>query len=189
MQYWLVSKVWNGDWCIRLCNSSNPESSLSSCHNLFSHSTGSRGTSFINGKEAQAIIKTVHHWKHYLTGKHFSIKTDQRSVAYMFDTKQTGKIKNDKIMQWGMELLCYSFDIIYQPGIENVPPDTLSLGYCNAMNSKNGSFAGLHWALCHLGVTWMYHFVKSRTLPYSMKNVKSATRSCSICAECKPWFH
>ena len=32
-------------------------------------------------KEAQAIIETVHHWKHYLTGKHFSLRTDQISVA------------------------------------------------------------------------------------------------------------
>ena len=50
-------------------------------------------------KEAQAIIETICHWKHYLTGRHFSIKTDQRSVAYMFNNKQRGKIKiNDKMM-------------------------------------------------------------------------------------------
>ena len=41
-------------------------------------------------KEAQAIIETVRHWKHYITGKHFLLKTDQRSVAYMFDAKQRG---------------------------------------------------------------------------------------------------
>ena len=44
-------------------------------------------------KETQAIIETVRHWKHYLTGRHFSLKTDQRSVAYMFDRMQRGKIK------------------------------------------------------------------------------------------------
>ena len=32
-------------------------------------------------REAQAIIETVHHWKHYLTGKQFSLKTNQRSVV------------------------------------------------------------------------------------------------------------
>ena len=32
-------------------------------------------------REAQAIIETVRHWKHYLTGRHFSLKTDQRYVA------------------------------------------------------------------------------------------------------------
>jgi len=39
-------------------------------------------------KEAAAIIKAVRHWKRYLTGKHFKLITDQKSVAYMFDTKQ-----------------------------------------------------------------------------------------------------
>ena len=57
------------------------------------------------------------------------------------------------------------------------------------MNSENGSLAGLHRALCHPGVTQIYHFVKSRNLPYSMEDVKSATRSCSICAECMPRLH
>ena len=46
-------------------------------------------------KEASAIIKAVHKWKHYLTERHF---TNQKSVLYMFNTKHHGKIKNDKIM-------------------------------------------------------------------------------------------
>ena len=36
-------------------------------------------------KKAHVIIETIRHWKHYLTGKHFLIKTDQRSIAYMFN--------------------------------------------------------------------------------------------------------
>jgi len=49
-------------------------------------------------KEAQAIIETVRHWKHYLTGRRFTLKTDQRSASFMFDKYQKSKIKNDKIM-------------------------------------------------------------------------------------------
>ena len=86
-----------------------------------------------------------------------------------------------------MEHSCYNFDIVYRPGKENIPPDTLSQGNCNAMNS--GSLAELHQALCHPGVTRMFHFVKSRNLPYSMEDVKRMIRSCHICAECKPRFH
>ena len=56
-------------------------------------------------KEAQAIIESIRHWKHYLTGKHFSLKTDQKSVSYMFDQRHKGKIKNDKIMRWRVELV------------------------------------------------------------------------------------
>ena len=35
----------------------------------------------------------------------------------------------------------------------------------------------------------MFHFVKSRKLPYSMEDVKRMIRSRHICAECKPRFH
>ena len=77
-------------------------------------------------KEAQAIIESIRHWKHYLTGKHFTLKTDQKSVSYMFDQRHRGKIKNDKIMRWRVELSCYSFDIVYRPGKANVPPDVFS---------------------------------------------------------------
>ncbi len=69
------------------------------------------------------MIEAVRHWWHYLTGRHSLIITDQRSVAYMFDCKQRGKINNEKIMRWRTELSCYSFDIVYRPGSENIPAD------------------------------------------------------------------
>ena len=66
-------------------------------------------------KEAQAIIEAIRHWRHFLTGRHFTLRTDQKSVSYMFDQRNRGKIKNDKIMRWRIELACYSFDIVYRP--------------------------------------------------------------------------
>ena len=71
-------------------------------------------------KEAGALIEAVRHWRHYLTGRHFTIMTDQQSVAYIFDKKHTNKIKNDKMNRWRMELSCHSFDIVYCSGKENV---------------------------------------------------------------------
>ena len=81
-------------------------------------------------KEAQAIIETILHRKHYLMGRHFYVKTDQRSIAYMFNNKKRDKIKNDKIVRWRMKLSCYSFDMVYQPGAENIAPDTFSQSFC-----------------------------------------------------------
>ena len=112
-------------------------------------------------KEAKAIIEAVRHWRHYLTGRHFIIRTDQRSVAYMFDSKQRGKIKNEKIMRWRTELSCYSFDIVYRPGSENISADTLSRAYCATTYLPHSDLNQLHNSLCHPGVTRMYHFVKS----------------------------
>ena len=48
-------------------------------------------------KEAMAIIESVKHWSHLLARRKFTLITDQRSVAYMFDSKKKSKIKNIKI--------------------------------------------------------------------------------------------
>ena len=54
------------------------------------------------------------------------MQTDQKSVTFMFDQKHTGKIKNNKILHWWSELSYYSFDIVYKPGLDNIPHDVLS---------------------------------------------------------------
>ena len=48
-------------------------------------------------KEATSVIEAVRKWSHYLHGKTFTLITDQKSVVFMFDHKNCGKIKNNKI--------------------------------------------------------------------------------------------
>ncbi|CAI9721359.1 Hypothetical predicted protein [Octopus vulgaris] len=64
-------------------------------------------------KEAQAIIESIHRWRHFLLGRHFTLITDQRSVAFMY--KVTSKIKNDKIMRWRIALSHMIFTITQHP--------------------------------------------------------------------------
>ncbi|XP_048583013.1 uncharacterized protein LOC125561953 [Nematostella vectensis] len=105
----------------------------------------------------------------------------------MFDQCHKGKIKNDKIMRWKIELSCYSFDIIYRPGKENIPPDTLSRATCATLSED--PLYQLHESLCHPGVTRLNHFVRTKNLPYSLEEIKSMTSKCPVCCECKPQFH
>ena len=137
-------------------------------------------------KEAQAIIETVRHWRHYLTGKHFILKTDQQAVSYMFDKQKNSKIKNDKNMRWRMELSCFDFDIVYRPRKENISSDIFSRSYCSSTGMGHRPLLDLHESLCHPGVTRMYHFVKSKNLSYSVEDVRRMSSSCKVCAECKP---
>ena len=111
-------------------------------------------------KEAAAIVEAVRKWKHYLTGKHFNLIADQRSVSYMFDSKHRGKIKNDKIIRWRIQLSTYNFDILYRCGAENILADTFSRIRC--MSLTVDKLYELHEALGHPGVTRMLHFVKSK---------------------------
>ncbi|GCB73568.1 hypothetical protein scyTo_0002648 [Scyliorhinus torazame] len=81
-------------------------------------------------KEAQAIVEAGRHWRHYLAGRRFTLVTDQRSVVFMFDNVQRGKIKNDKILRYRIKLSTYTYDIKYRPGELYEPPDALSRGTC-----------------------------------------------------------
>lgn len=137
-------------------------------------------------KEAYSIVESIRYWKHYLTGKHFTLITDQKSVSFMFDAKLSGKIKNDKIQRWRIELACYNFDIKYRPGGENVPADSFTRLQCSSVSSDK--LLDLHNSLCHPGVTRMNHYVKMKNIPASIEEIKSMTASCKTCAECKPQF-
>ena len=110
-------------------------------------------------REACAIIESIRHWRHLLTEKHFKLITHQKSVSFMFDQNTKSKVKNDKIYRWRLELSCYSFDIVYRKGIENVAPDAFSRVYCSALN--NQCLQLVHDSLCHAGVTRMMAFVRS----------------------------
>ena len=138
-------------------------------------------------KEAQAIVEAIHHWRHFLLGRHFSLITDQRSVAYMYDYKSSSKIKNDKIMRWRVALSPYSYDIHYRPGSCNSAPDTFTRVRCAAISSE--SLYDLHAALCHAGITRLLHFIRSKNLPYSVDNIKQICRDCRICQEVKPKYY
>ena len=137
-------------------------------------------------KEACAIIEAVRNWKHFLTGRKFTLRTDQEAVSYIFEAKHKGKIKNEKLFRWRLELSCYTYDIFYRPGKDNVVADTFSRAYCSVVNSD--SLYELHNALCHPGVTRMTAFVRSRNLPYSVEDIRKVNAGCRICAECKPRF-
>ena len=140
-------------------------------------------------KEAYAIVESLREWRHFLIGVHFKLMTDQRSVAFILDYSGKGKIKNEKIGRWRMELSNYKFDILYRPGRYNAPADTFSrTNSCSAIIYSQNQLAEIHSALCHPGITRLLHFVKSRNLPYSVNDVKKIVENCNLCMELKPKF-
>ena len=140
-------------------------------------------------KEATAIIEAVRKWNHLLIRQNFFIITDQRSVAFMFDSRKRTKIKNNKIMCWRLELASYSYSIKYRPGPSNVGPDTLTRAFCASVSKAESKLDILHKELCCPGVTRLWHYVRQKNLPYSLEDVKSCCRNCVTCAEVKPQFY
>ena len=46
-------------------------------------------------KEATAIIEAVRKWSHFLSRRHLTLVTDQRSIKFMLDNRKRTKIKNN----------------------------------------------------------------------------------------------
>ena len=139
-------------------------------------------------KEATSLIESVRKWEYLLRGKHFTLVTDQRSVAFMMDKRKRTKIKNTKILNWRLELASLSYTIVHRPGSLNVVADTLSRASCATVNN-DGTLYDIHAGLCHPGVTRLLHYVRSKNLPFSTEDVKKVCQSCKICAEIKPRYH
>lgn len=139
-------------------------------------------------KEATAIIEAVRKWSYLLLRQHFTMVTDQRSVAFMFDNQRRTKIKNNKILEWRLELASFSYTVRYRPGKDNVVPDSLTRASCCSVVS-NSTLREIHNGLCHPGVTRLLHFVRSKNLPFSTDDVRRICASCKPCSEIKPKFY
>ena len=137
-------------------------------------------------KEACAIVEAVRKWRHYLCGRRFLLLTDQQAVSFIFDSGKHGKIKNDKLLRWRIELSCHDFDIKFRPGRDNAAADCLSR--VTASIPSYDSLQEIHNALCHPGITRMIHLIRSRNLPYSVEDVKKVVSKCTVCAKLKPIF-
>ncbi|KAG8190994.1 hypothetical protein JTE90_010852 [Oedothorax gibbosus] len=125
-------------------------------------------------KEAYAIVESLRYWRHYLIGRHFEVFTDQRSVAFMFNQQHQSKTKNEKILRWHLDLTCFKFDIIYRPLSSNAAADAFSRISASAIPQPD--LKELHIALCHPGITRMYHWVRGKNLPFSLEDIKALIR-------------
>ena len=73
-------------------------------------------------KEAYALVLALRHWRVYLAGITFTIRTDNNPLVRLRNTKDP----RGKFSRWLTELEEYSFDIEHKPGKSNVVPDVLS---------------------------------------------------------------
>ena len=138
-------------------------------------------------KEATAIVEAVRKCSHLLSRQHFTLITDQRSVAFMLDNRKRTKIKNNKTQCWRLELASFSYTIKYRPGRDNVVADSMTRAYCASMSTSN--LMKIHSGLCHPGITRLLHFVRTKNLPFSAEDVRKVCSTCQICSELKPRFY
>lgn len=73
-------------------------------------------------KELAAIHWAIMHFRPYLLGKHFKVKTDHRPLVYLFGMKNP----TSKLTRMRLDLEEFNFTIEYVPGKSNVVADALS---------------------------------------------------------------
>ena len=67
-------------------------------------------------KEACAIVEAIRKWAHLLSGRQFTVVTDQQSVSFMYNVRHSSKIKNEKRMIWYMQLNEFDCEVVFRPG-------------------------------------------------------------------------
>lgn len=73
-------------------------------------------------QELIAIHWAIKHFKHYLFGTHFTVRSDHRPLVYLFNLKDP----TSKLTRLRLDLAEYDFTIEHIPGKENVVADALS---------------------------------------------------------------
>lgn len=79
-------------------------------------------------RELMAVVRAVQRWRHYLLGRHFIIRTDQKSLKFLTEQQVVGEGQ----FKWISKLSGYDFEIQYKPGKDNSAADAMSRrsSYC-----------------------------------------------------------
>ena len=73
-------------------------------------------------KELLAIVMFTRHYKHYLLGREFTLRTDHGSLTWLFRFKHPV----GQLGRWLEELSQYSMTIQHRPGVKHINSDALS---------------------------------------------------------------
>jgi len=87
-------------------------------------------------RELLSILMAVQHFKHYLVGRKFTIRTDHSYLRWLHSTPEVSGQK----ARWIMTLSEYDFDIQHRPGAKHGNADALSRQACKQCGLRAEDF-------------------------------------------------
>ena len=73
-------------------------------------------------RELIGLVQAVRHWRPYLWGRHFLVRTDHYSLKFLLDQRLSTVPQH----QWISKLFGFDFSVEYRPGRLNIVADALS---------------------------------------------------------------
>jgi hypothetical protein len=80
------------------------------------------------------VVDSLKHWRHYLLGAPFAIKTDHKSLEYL----QTQPHLSGRLVRWSQYLHEYNFSLQHIRGIDGIVADALSRRYEERQYQRHG---------------------------------------------------
>ena len=84
----------------------------------------------VTRRELLAVHSAVHHFRHYLLGGEFLVRTDHNSLRWLFNFKSP----EGQLARWLEVLSQYDFKIVHRPGNKHSNADALSRRGCQPDN-------------------------------------------------------
>lgn len=159
----------------------------------------------VTRKEMLAVVHFVRHFRHYLLGARFVIRTDHKALEWMLNWE---KPNSTQYCKWIADLQQYNFEIRHRPGREHKNADALSrlescgqceLSHPNPQRRRNVKDLGniyslestlsdkeierIHSLLGHPGKKKMYQFLKENYKNFKV-NEDKVNRCVGSCLHC-----
>ncbi|CAI5697370.1 unnamed protein product [Oreochromis niloticus] len=80
----------------------------------------------VTRRELLAVVCAIRHFKYYLGGLHFTVRTDHAALQWLMSFKEP----EGQLARWIEELQAYDFEVVHRPGVQHRNADALSRRPC-----------------------------------------------------------
>jgi len=143
----------------------------------------------VTDKELLGVVKATEHFRRYLLGRRFVLRTDHKALEFI----QKAKDQNTRLLRWALKLQEFDYQVEYIKGEDNgadglsrsVEEETRDVNAIENLKSKEEKkkiLEEVHELLGHGGKSAMKFFMADKTIwPEIYKDIDELVDECEIC--------